>query len=105
VGSAVDVPEPSEMSVVARCLPPRRIGDDVAVLSQEGFDDLEYPGVSDSPLDKTSSIEHLVTKRGGLLGRVSSLIRRTLLEYSLDIGAQRRELFSCKDGVENDVAI
>ena len=77
----------------------------MAVLPQEGLDDLEYPGVSDRPLDKAASIEHLVTKWGGLLGRVSSLIWRKLLEHSLDIGAQRRELFSYEDAVENDVAI
>jgi len=93
------------MSVVVRFLPPRRIGDHVAVLPQERFNDLEYPAVCDGPLDKAASIEHLVTKWGGLLGRVSSLIWRKLLEHSFDIGAQRRELVSYEDAIENDVAI
>ncbi len=77
----------------------------MAVLPQEGFDDLEYPGVSDGPLDKAASIEHLVTKWGGLFGRVSSLIGRNFLEHSLDIGAQRRQLLPDEDPVEDDVAV
>jgi hypothetical protein len=93
------------MSVVARFLPPRRVGDHVAVLSQERLNDLEDPGVSDSPLDEAASIEHLVTKWRGLLGLVSSLIRWVCLEDPLDIGAQRRDLFCREDAMENDVAI
>jgi len=77
----------------------------MAVLTQERLNHLEYPGVCDGPLDKAASIEHLVTKWGGLLGRVSSLIWRKLLEHSFDIGAQRRELVSYEDAIENDVAI
>ena len=105
VGSAVDVPEASEMSVVARFLSPRRIGDHVTVFSQEGLNDLEDPGVADSPLDKAAPIEHLVTKWGGLLGRISSLVWRIFLENPFDIGAEPRELFSLEDAIENYVSL
>jgi hypothetical protein len=46
-----------------------------------------------------------VTKWRGLLGLVSSLIWWVFVEDPLDIGAQRRELFSCESAMENDVAI
>ena len=105
MGSAVDVPEPPEMSVVACFLSPRRVGDHVAVLPQEGFYDLEDPGVADRPLDKAAPIEHLVTKWCGLFGQVSSLIGRTLLENPVDIGAERRKLFCTEDTIENDVSL
>ena len=62
VWSAVDVPEAAEMLVVARCLSPRRVGDHVAILSQEGLHDLEDPEVADCPLDEAAPIEHLVPK-------------------------------------------
>ena len=101
VGSAVDVPEASEMSVVARFLSPRRIGDHVTVLSEEGLNNLEDPGVADSPLDKPAPIEHLVTKWGGLLGRISSLVWRIFLENPLDIGVERRELPSLEDAMKD----
>jgi hypothetical protein len=40
-----------------------------------------------------------------LLGLVSSLIWWVFVKNPLDICAQRRELFSCEDAIENDVAI
>src|ERR1700691_4316548 len=39
VRSAVDVPEASEVVVVARWLPPGGVGDDVAIVPQKGLDD------------------------------------------------------------------
>ncbi len=77
----------------------------MAVLSEEGLNDLEDPGVADSPLDKAAPIEHLVTKWGGLLGRISSLVRWIFLEDPLNVGAERRELISLEDAIENDVSL
>jgi len=93
------------MSVVARLLPPRRVGDHVAILPQQGLDDLEYPGISDGSLDEAASIQHLVSKWDGLFRRVSALVWWKLLEHSFDIGAQCREILSYEDAIENDVAI
>jgi hypothetical protein len=105
VGSAVDVPETPEVLVVARLLPPGRVGDHVAVLPQEGLNDLEDPRVANRPLHEAAPIEHLVAKRGGLLRQISSLIRRVLLENPLDIGTERRELVSDEDAVEEDIPV
>ena len=60
--SAVDVPEAACVLVVPRLLPPSRIGDDVAILAQEGLDDLQDARVCDGALNKTAPIEHLVAK-------------------------------------------
>jgi hypothetical protein len=56
--------------------------------------------VADCSLDEAAPIEHLVTKWGGLLGRISSVVRRVFPEDPFDIGAERCELFSPEDAVE-----
>ena len=100
VRSAVDVPEASEMLVVARLLPPRRIGDHVAILTQEELDDLEYLRVADGPLDKAAAIEHLVAKWSRLLGRISPIVWWVFLEDPLDVRAKRCEFFPGEDSLE-----
>ena len=100
VRSAVDMPEASEMLVVARLLPPRRIGDHVAVLAQDELDDLEYPPVTDGLLDKAAPIEHLVAKWSRLLGRISPIVRWVFLEDPLDVGAKRCKLVPGENAVE-----
>ena len=94
VGPAIDVPEAPEVLVVAGLLPPRRVGDHVAVLPQEWLDDLEDPRVADGLLDDSAPIEHLVTERGGLLRQVTPFVWWVLREDPLDIGAERREFLS-----------
>ena len=105
VRTAVDVPEASEVSVVTWFLSPRCVGDHVTVLSQEGLEDLEDPGMTDSPLDDTAPIEHLVTKWGRFLGGIPSLVWRIFCKYPLDIGAERCELFSPEDTLEHDITL
>jgi hypothetical protein len=80
------MPEAPEVVVLARPLPPGGIGDDVAVLSQQRLDHLEDPGVADRALHNTAAIKHLVAKWGRLLGGISTIIRRVLLEDPFDIG-------------------
>ena len=46
-----------------------------------------------------------MTKWGGLLGRIPSLVWRIFLENPLDIGAECRELFSLEDRMENHVSL
>ena len=46
-----------------------------------------------------------MTKWGGLLGRISSLVWRIFLENLLDIGAERRQLFSLEDATEDHVSL
>ncbi len=89
VRSAVDVPEPSEVAVVARLLPPGGVGDDVAVLAQEGLDHLEDARMADGPLHEAAPIEHLVTERCRLLGGVPTVIGWVFLEDPFDLGAER----------------
>ncbi len=86
-------------------LPPRRVGDHVAVLPEEGLDDLEDPWVADGLLDDTAPIEHLVAERGGLLRQVTPFVWRVLREDTLDIGAERRELLTAEDSLEEDVPV
>jgi hypothetical protein len=100
VRSAVDMPEASEMLVVARLLPPRRIGDHVAILTQEELDDFEYPRVADGLLDEAAPIEHLIAKWSRLLGRISPVVRWVFLEDPLDVRTKRCEFFSGEDAVE-----
>ena len=105
VGSAVDVPEPTEMFVVTSFLSPSRVGNDMAVLSEKALNDLEDARVSNGPLDEAAPIEHLVSKRRGFLGRISSLVWGIFLVDPLDIGAESRELLSGEDAIQNDVSI
>jgi hypothetical protein len=99
------MPEASEVLVVARVLPPSRIGDHVAILPQKGLNDLEDSWVGNGPLDHAAPIEHLVAKWGGLLGRISSVVWRIFLEDSFDIGAERCEFFLVEDAIEFCVSI
>ena len=87
MGPAVDVPEATQMVIVARWLPPGGIGNDVAILPEEGLDDLEDPGIGDGALDGAAPIEHLVAKRRRFLGSVPPFIRRVLVEDPVDVGA------------------
>jgi hypothetical protein len=105
VRTCVDVPEAPEVVVLARPLPPGGIGDDVAVLSQQRFDYLEDPRVADGVLHDTAAIEHLVAKRGRLLGGISTLIRWVLLKDPFDIGRERCDLSFVEDTVEYHVSI
>ena len=72
--TSVDMPEPPQVVVLSRLLPPGGIGDDVAVLSQQRLDHLEDPGVADGVRHNAAAIEHLVAKRGRLLGGITTLI-------------------------------
>jgi hypothetical protein len=105
VWSAVDMPETSEMLVVAGLLPPRRIGDHVAVLTQEELDDLEYLRVADSLLDQVAPIEHLVAKWSRSLGRISPIVRWVFIEDPLDVRAKRCEFCPGEDAVELYVSV
>ena len=93
VRTCVDVPEAPEMVVLARLLPPGGIGDDVAVLSQQRLDSLEDPRMTDGALHDAAAIEHLVAERGRVLGGISTLIGRVLLEDPFDIGTERCDIF------------
>ena len=105
VGSAVDVPKPSEVVVVTWLLTPGRIGDHVAVFREERLNGLEDPRVSDSPLDNAAAIEHFVTKGSGVLRRISSLVWWIFLKNSFDIRAERGKFVSHEDALENDVTL
>ena len=105
VWSAVDVPEASEMVVVSRWLPPGGVGDDVAILPQEGFNDLEDSWVPDGALDGTTPVEHFVAKWSRLLGEVSSIIRWELVEDPFDLGPERGDLISREHALEECVSI
>jgi len=94
VWSAVDVPEASEVVVVSRWLPPGGIGDDVAILPQQGFNDLEDSWVADGALDEAAPVEHFVAKWGRLLGEISSFIRWELVKDPFDLGTERGNLIS-----------
>ena len=61
--------------------------------------------MTDCPLDKAAPIEHLVAERFGLLGRISSLVWREILEDPFDVSAERCELFSAEDLTEEDVSV
>src|ERR1700722_95946 len=63
VWSGVDVPEPPQVFVVARWLPPRSVGDNVAVLAEERFDCPENARIADGALDEGTPVEHFVTER------------------------------------------
>ncbi len=77
----------------------------MTVLSDEWLDDLEDPGASNGLLDKAAPVEHLVTKGGGELGRISPLIGRILVEDPFDIGAEPSELLPGEDAREDDVSL
>src|SRR5580692_9411146 len=62
VWSCVDVPEPPQVFVVARWLPPGSVGDDVAVLAEERLDSPEDAWIADGTLDGGTAVEHLVPK-------------------------------------------
>jgi len=103
--SAVDVPKATEVPVVARLLPPSRIGNHMAVLPYEGLHDLEDPLVTDCPLDEVAPIEHLVAKRLGFLGRISPLVWRDFLEDPFDVSTERGEFFSAEHLVEKHISV
>ena len=105
VWPAVYMPEAPEMLVVSWWLPPRSIGDHVAILTQHEFDDLEDPKVADRLLDKAAPIEHLVAKWSGLLGRISPIVRWVFAEDPLDVGAKRCELVPGEDALELHVPL
>ena len=105
VRACVDMPEAPEVVVLARLLPPCGIGDDMAVLSQQRLDELEDPRVADGALHDAAAIEHLVAKWGRLLGGISTLIGRVLLEDPFDIGTERGDLLVDEDAVEYHVSI
>jgi hypothetical protein len=90
--SAVDVPEASEVVVVARGLPPGGVGDDMAILPQKGLNDLENSWVADGAPDEAAPVEHFVAKRRRLLGEVSSFIRWELVKDPFDLGTERGDL-------------
>lgn len=102
MGSAVDVPKATEVVIVARRLPPGGIGNDVAILPQQGFNDLEDPRMGDGALDRAAPIEHLVSKRGRLLGCVASVIGRVLVENPIDVGAEGSDLTRVEYPFEHD---
>ena len=77
----------------------------MAVLPQEGLHDLEDPRVADGALDEAAPVEHLVAKRGRLLGGVSSFIRRELVEDPFDLGPERSDLIAPEHAVEYYVSI
>jgi hypothetical protein len=105
VGASVDVPEAPEMVVLTRTLPPGGIGDDVTVLSQQRLDGLEDPRMTDGALHDAAAIEHLVPERGRLLGGISTVIGRVLLEDPFDIGTEGFDLLSGEHTVEHHVSI
>jgi hypothetical protein len=100
VRSAVDVPEASEVVVVARWLPPSGVGDDMAILPQKGLNDLEDSGVADGALYEAAPVKHFVAKWGRLLGEVSSFIRWELVKDPFDLGTERGDLISREDVIE-----
>src|SRR5271156_256422 len=61
--SGVGVPETTQVFVVAWWLPPRGIGDDVAVLSQKRLDGPQDPGIANDTLDEGTPVEHLIAER------------------------------------------
>ena len=90
VRSGIGMPEAAQVLVVARRLPPRGIGDDVAVLPEEGLDGPQDARSSNGTLDEGTAIEHLVTERRHLGGVVVGIahIRRVLRKDPLDIRTQ-----------------
>jgi hypothetical protein len=105
VRSAIDMPEPSEVVIIASRLPPGGVGDDVTIFSQKCLDDLEDSRVADCILDESTPVEHLIAKRRRLLGGVSSLIRWEFFKHPLDICAERGNLISGEYVVQDDVAV
>ena len=83
VRSGIGMPEAAQVLVVARRLPPRRIGDDVAVLPEQGLDGPQDARSTDGTLDDGTAIEHLVTERRHLGGVVVGIphIRRVLRKH------------------------
>ena len=94
VRTSVDMPKAPEVVVLARPLPPSGIGDDVAILPQQGFNDLEDSWVADGALDEAAPVEHFVAKWGRLLGEISSFIRWELVKDPFDLGTERGNLIS-----------
>ena len=105
MGSAVDMPEAPEVPVVAPVLPPRRVGDHVTVLTEEQFDKLEDPWMTDRFLDKAAAIEQLVAKwawtpPANLLWHRADIPRRPV-----DLGAERCQLLAGEDRRELGIAL
>ena len=90
VWSGVDVPEPPQVLVVARWLPPGSVGDDVAVLAEERLDSPEDAWIADGALDEGTAVEHLVTERRHLPNVVVGIshIRRVLGKDPLHVRAE-----------------
>jgi hypothetical protein len=88
------------MVVVARWLPPGRVGDDVAILPQKGLNDLEDSWVADGALDEAAPVEHFVAKWSRLLWEVSSFIGWELVKDPFDLGTERGDLISCEHVIE-----
>jgi hypothetical protein len=105
VRSAVDVPEPTEVIVVARRLPPGGVGDDMAILSQKGVNDLEDPWVTDGGLDELAPVEHFVAKWGRLFGGVPSFIGWELVKDAFDLGAECGDFIGGEDALQEYVSI
>jgi hypothetical protein len=93
------------MVVLPRPLSPGSIGDDVAVLSEQGFDDLEDPRVPDGALHDAAAIEHLVPEGCRLVWGVSTIIGRVLLEDPFDIRTEGCELLPGDHTLEYDVPV
>jgi hypothetical protein len=94
-----------EVAVVAWLLPPGSVGDYMAVLTQEEFDDLKDPRMTDRLLHKAAAVEHLVAKWGGLLRRITSVIGRIFLKDPLDLGTERCQFLVIEDCVDFDMAL
>ena len=105
VRPAVDVPEAPQVLVVSRLLPPGGIGDDMAVLAQERFDDPEDTRVGDGRLDEAAPIQHLVAERCRLLRGIPALVGRVLVEDPFDIGTEAGDLVPAEHPVEHRVSV
>ena len=97
VWSGVDVPEPPQVFVVARWLPPGSVGDDVAVLAEERLDSPEDAWIADGALDGGTAVEHLVPEWRHLPDVVVGIshIRRVLGKDPFDVrrrGIPRQEV-------------
>jgi hypothetical protein len=90
VWTGVDVPEPAQVFVVSRWLPPGSVRDDVAVLAEERLDRPEDAWIADGALHESTAVEHLVSERGHLPDVVVGVahIRGVLRKDPLDVGAE-----------------
>ncbi len=107
VGTAVDVPEPAPVLVVVGRLPPSRVRNDVAVLTEEGLDAAQDLAVGDRPLHGGAPIEHLVAEGLPVFGWIARLacVGRVLLVDALDLAGQRLHRFRGEDLLEDDVPL